>query len=601
MGMTKRFWMLLVCLLLVCGVALAECAICGGDSVCDTCDGNGYQLMQAYGSDEQLKVACTGGCDNGRCPDCAPPCDVCGGDQKCDVCGGLGYLIRQAYGSGEDVKVACTGESCADGACAVCTQVEVEPESAPVPTPAPDQPYVFEDPVVENAARRKLKKEEGEIVTIGELAQITALDLSYSPGGGSKQITSLKDVSRMTHLEELDLSINDVNDLSDLSGLVHLRVLDLAYNDFVDLKPLASLSALEDLDLQGCEGIKDFSLLSTFTNLHTLSLYEIGFKDLTLLQPLTKLKDLNLHGTQVDDLAPLASMTQLEKLDIMHIRTDEWEHLSGLTNLKELELGYTKRSDLSPLASLKQLTRLEIYKADLNDLSPLSRLTNLTDLELYEANITDVSALAPLKKLTRLWLCYNQISDVTPLAGLTELAELNLYGNNVSDASPLDALPALEDLVLTENPAGPKPTQPRHWVTQPSFITSASDEKASPYQIIEDKFLKAISEQAQAQREKENTISFEVWLMMDDTLWQYEVETTEPVLLDALLDENLIGGEYVSWGFNVTRVDDIEAKGNEYWTIEEYNFARGEFESMQDSITTHRVQDGDRYGFRLIR
>ena len=69
--MTKRFWMLLVCLLLACGVALAECVICGGDSVCDTCDGNGYLLMQAYGSDEQLKVACMAeGCNNGACTLC---------------------------------------------------------------------------------------------------------------------------------------------------------------------------------------------------------------------------------------------------------------------------------------------------------------------------------------------------------------------------------------------------------------------------------------------------------------------------------------------------------------------------------------------------
>ena len=154
----------------------------------------------------------------------------------------------------------------------------------------------------------------------------------------------------------------------------------------------------------------------------------------------------------------------------------------------------------------------------------------------------------------------------------------------------------LEDLVLTENPVGPKKTSLSAQWNSSIFATPAPTLPEPP--TID---LMAILAESQAEREKENTISFEVWLMMDDTLWQYEVETTEPVLLDALLDENLIGGEYVSWGFNVTRVDDIEAKGNEYWTIEEYNFARGEFESMQDSITTHRVQDGDRYGFRLIR
>ena len=133
----KRFWMLFLCLLLVCCAALAECALCGGDSVCDTCQGNGFLLMKAYGSDAQVQVACTAGCDNGRCPDCAVPCDVCGSDGKCDVCGGLGYVLMQAYGSDEMVQVACMGENCADGACAVCTVVQMVPEPTPKPTPAP--------------------------------------------------------------------------------------------------------------------------------------------------------------------------------------------------------------------------------------------------------------------------------------------------------------------------------------------------------------------------------------------------------------------------------------------------------------------------------
>ena len=136
--MLKRLLLILLCLILCCPAALAEgCALCGGDSVCDTCQGNGYLLMQAYGSDAQVQVACTGGCDNGRCPDCAPPCDVCGSDQKCDTCGGLGYVLMQAYGSDEMLQVACMGENCADGACAVCTVVQMVPEPTPKPTPAP--------------------------------------------------------------------------------------------------------------------------------------------------------------------------------------------------------------------------------------------------------------------------------------------------------------------------------------------------------------------------------------------------------------------------------------------------------------------------------
>lgn len=92
------------------------CALCGGDGICDTCHGNGYLYMMAYGSSEMVQIACTEGCDNGRCPDCIP----------CEVCGGVGYLTMQAYGSDEMVKVACTNENC-----------PVDSAPAPEPTQAP--------------------------------------------------------------------------------------------------------------------------------------------------------------------------------------------------------------------------------------------------------------------------------------------------------------------------------------------------------------------------------------------------------------------------------------------------------------------------------
>ena len=37
--------------------ASAECAICGGDAVCDTCGGKGYLEMTAYGSKNTVRVA----------------------------------------------------------------------------------------------------------------------------------------------------------------------------------------------------------------------------------------------------------------------------------------------------------------------------------------------------------------------------------------------------------------------------------------------------------------------------------------------------------------------------------------------------------------
>lgn len=62
----KRILAMLMMLVMLCtGARAASCAICGGDGICDTCGGKGYQEVQAYSSNEKLRVACPAGCDNG--------------------------------------------------------------------------------------------------------------------------------------------------------------------------------------------------------------------------------------------------------------------------------------------------------------------------------------------------------------------------------------------------------------------------------------------------------------------------------------------------------------------------------------------------------
>ena len=576
MGMTKRFWMLLVCLLLVCGVALAECAICGGDSVCDTCDGNGYLLMQAYGSDEQLKVACTGGCNNGRCPDCAPPCDVCGGDQKCDVCGGLGYLIRQAYGSGEDVKVACTGENCADGACAVCVQA------------AADGAYVFADAAVERNARYQLNKAEGEGVTAEELAGLT------------------------------ELSVMSPETLSDLLMMPNLKKLRVFKGKISDFSPIAALTQLQELELQKTYKLQDLSVLSSLTGLKKLELDENNLPDLSPLASLKGLECLACHNSNISDLTGLSALTNLKELRLTDNNIEDISELEPLTQLQNLQLYWNDISDISALAGMTQLKKLGLEGNEIQRIDALAGMTQMEELTLQNNQIYDISPLAGMTKLKILHINNNYLREISAIKPLVSLEKLFIEHNAIRDFSVLDEMPIEDRWTYKMNQDAQIPDDIREIAPtpKPTFrtgLTMVSDNNggfkfinvtATPAPTLPEEptiDLMAILAESQAEREKENTISFEVWLMMDDTLWPYEVETTEPVLLDALLDENLIGGEYVSWGFNVTRVDDIEAKGNEYWTIEEYNFARGEFESMQDSITTHRVQDGDRYGFRLIR
>ena len=255
--MKKCFGILLVCLLLACGAALAECAICGDDGTCDACGGLGYQTVQAYGSDEMIKVICTAGCEEGKCPDCqATVCFVCSSDGKCNTCGGLGYLVTTAYGSNEEIKVACTGEHCEDGSCTACKQPAAEAPAA--------EGYTFQDAAVEKAVRNALGRAEGQPIALGEIETITELHLANA---GVKR---LSDVCRMVGLEVLDLSGNSLRTLPPLDALTELKTLNVSGNRFTSIASVKKLTKLETLDVTDTP-IKDIDVLSAVPSLKYLA------------------------------------------------------------------------------------------------------------------------------------------------------------------------------------------------------------------------------------------------------------------------------------------------------------------------------------------
>lgn len=291
--MKKITGVLLVCVLLF-GAALADtCSICGGDRVCDACKGNGYVLMQAYGSDQQVKIACTAGCANGVCPVCPAPCDVCSSDGLCNTCGGNGYLLMQAYSSDQQVKVVCTGMHCASGACAACAAEPV---------------HVFEDPAIEAAVRAKLNKPTGAL-SAQDLSSVTSLSLSDTA------LTSLSDLKMLSGLKKLKLKHCGISDLSALKGMTQLTLLDMPSNQIIDLTPLSGLTNLDTLGLSD-NLISDLTPLSGLTKINTLYLYKNRIEDIRPLETLKNLTFLNLRANRIVDTSPLLSLPKLETLDL---------------------------------------------------------------------------------------------------------------------------------------------------------------------------------------------------------------------------------------------------------------------------------------------
>ena len=82
----------------------------------------------------------------------------------------------------------------------------------------------------------------------------------------------------------------------------------------------------------------------------------------------------------------------------------------------------------------------------------------------------------------------------------------------------------------------------------------------------------------------------------------YEVYTDEGNLLDALLAVELLQGEEVSWGFNVTTVGGITANyddAGEYWEILHFVPEEGHL-PLEASIANMPVKDGDIFTFSFV-
>ena len=342
--MKKILFAFVLSLSLLCAAALAEpCAICGGDRVCDACGGSGYQLMQVYNSDKQVKVACTALCANGACPVCPAPCAVCSSDGLCNTCEGNGYVHMQVYGTNMNVKIACTGENCDDGKCTAC-KGSISTAIVSTSTPEPSSP--FADPVVEKAARASLKT--GEKVTADWFEEVKALEIKKH----TLSTSTFSDLEKMVNLETLHLiecGITDLNPIVDtLVNLKKLNKLNLLSNQISDLTPLARLKNLVDL-----------------------AFYKNQVSDLSPLSNLTNLKYLTADYNLISDISPLAKLSKLYSAD----------------------LNFNQIADVSPLKGLKTLHILSLDNNQIKDISPLRGHPELWSISLKNNQIIDFSAL----------------------------------------------------------------------------------------------------------------------------------------------------------------------------------------------------------------
>jgi hypothetical protein len=213
----------------------------------------------------------------------------------------------------------------------------------------------------------------------------------YVPGTDD---TKLKDVGRLKHLRDLNLSRMPVTDagLVHLAGMRQLESLRLSQTDITDagLVHLVGLTQLELLDL---------------------SQTDIADGGLVHLARMTHLGALELAGTRITGagLARLARMTQLNGLDLSQTQINDAElaYLAGITQLKGLLLSETQITDagLAYLAGMAQLQSLSLKKTRITDggLAYLMGFRGLRRLDLAGTSVTD-AGIEQLASMSLLFL-----------------------------------------------------------------------------------------------------------------------------------------------------------------------------------------------------
>lgn len=145
--------------------------------------------------------------------------------------------------------------------------------------------------------------EEGhkKIVSIAPLANLKKLKVLTMPNQAIKDLDVL---SSLSNLESLDLEnsgeIEDISALRDLTLLTHLN---LANNKIFDLKPLSGLSQLKTLYLWKNQ-ISDISSLSQLKELTELHIRNNGIRDISPLGRLLKLDQVSLENNPINKSEP---------------------------------------------------------------------------------------------------------------------------------------------------------------------------------------------------------------------------------------------------------------------------------------------------------
>lgn len=213
---------------------------------------------------------------------------------------------------------------------------------------------------------------------LADIESVTMLTYSQSNfmGFTLKGFAEAPDEEKDKYSVTVDITGMDLSDMSDFHYFTGLKTFIGSYVGYSSFDFLKSCTALEEFNITGNAACQDFSFLSAFPNLKTLSLTECQSDNLDFLEGHENLQALYLRTFRIGDNLP-----------------SDLEFVKSLPELTTLSVSSHWIEDLSPLVPLKKLTYLDLSYGSIEDVSPLAEMPQLTYIDLTQNCVRDVSAL----------------------------------------------------------------------------------------------------------------------------------------------------------------------------------------------------------------
>ncbi len=215
--------------------------------------------------------------------------------------------------------------------------------------------YLFTEPLIEEAVRLMLGKEDGQPVMREELVNINAI---YIAGG--KVAASREEWDGVSNEFRPDTPpFGTTKSINDLTAMENLMEVQIVGQPLSDLTPLSGNIRLNTINANHCH-IPDVSALKDLPRLNDLSLFDNLIDDFTVFESFESLDRLDVGLSPLNSISELGSMPKIEFLNVHLTDISNLDGIENFPNLKSLYLTNTLVQDFSPLDSLPYMEEIII-------------------------------------------------------------------------------------------------------------------------------------------------------------------------------------------------------------------------------------------------